>query len=129
MEGAASGGVRVLLRVEGLAILAASLLAYAKFGAGWGVFALFFLAPDLSFGAYLAGPKFGAIAYNAAHSLLSALSLLVCGALLSLPALVAAGLIWTGHIGFDRAMGYGLKYSRGFKFTHLGRLGPGEDKT
>ena len=27
------------------------------------------------------------------------------------------------HIGFDRALGYGLKYANGFGFTHLGRIG------
>ncbi|MCK9622442.1 MAG: DUF4260 domain-containing protein [Methylobacter sp.] len=26
-------------------------------------------------------------------------------------------------IGFDRALGYGLKNSSGFGFTHLGRIG------
>ena len=26
-------------------------------------------------------------------------------------------------IGFDRALGYGLKYSAGFSFTHLGLIG------
>jgi len=26
------------------------------------------------------------------------------------------------HIGFDRALGYGLKYPSGFKDTHLGRV-------
>lgn len=32
-------------------------------------------------------------------------------------------LIWVNHIGVDRFMGYGLKYSDGFAWTHLGRLG------
>jgi hypothetical protein len=36
---------------------------------------------------------------------------------------LAAALIWLAHIGFDRALGYGLKYSAGFSFTHLGRIG------
>jgi hypothetical protein len=38
------------------------------------------------------------------------------------PALLGIGLIWTAHIGMDRALGYGLKYQNGFEFTHLGRL-------
>lgn len=79
MAGAASGGVRALLRVEGLCILMASLLAYAKFGDGWGIFALFFLAPDLSFIGYLAGSKVGAASYNLAHSFAGALAVLVAG--------------------------------------------------
>jgi hypothetical protein len=33
------------------------------------------------------------------------------------------------HIGIDRALGYGLKYSAGFGFTHLGRIGKVTAKT
>lgn len=112
-----------MLRLEGLCLLVAGLLAYAKFGAGWGVFALFFLAPDLSFLGYLAGSRAGAAAYNFGHSLIGALALLTAGVLWSAPVGVAAGIIWVSHIGFDRALGYGLKYSVGFGFTHLGRIG------
>jgi hypothetical protein len=32
-------------------------------------------------------------------------------------------LIWTAHIGFDRMMGYGLKYATAFGATHLGWRG------
>ena len=34
-------------------------------------------------------------------------------------------MIWLAHIGLDRALGYGLKYSKGFAFTHLGTIGRG----
>lgn len=123
MAGAASGGVRVLLRVEGLCVLVVSLLAYAKFGGGWGIFALFFFAPDLSFCGYLAGSRIGAVLYNFAHSFIGALAILAAGILLSMPMAVTAGIIWVAHIGFDRALGYGLKYSTGFGVTHLGPIG------
>ena len=33
------------------------------------------------------------------------------------------GLIWCAHIGFDRALGYGLKSPEGFRLTHLGKIG------
>ena len=36
---------------------------------------------------------------------------------------LSLGLIWLAHIGFDRALGYGLKYTQGFRYTHLGRVG------
>jgi hypothetical protein len=32
-------------------------------------------------------------------------------------------LIWLAHVGFDRALGYGLKYATAFGDTHLGRIG------
>lgn len=123
MTGAASGGVRILLRVEGLCVLAASLLAYAELGGGWGVFALFFFAPDVSFLGYLAGSRVGAASYNATHSLVGALSILVVGFLLTVPVAITAGIIWMAHIGFDRALGYGLKYPAGPALTHLGVIG------
>ncbi|WPH13686.1 DUF4260 domain-containing protein [Variovorax paradoxus] len=122
-EQAAAGGVRSLLRVEGAVVLAASLAAYAQFGAGWGVFALWLLVPDLAMLGYLAGPRIGAAFYNATHSYLGAVALLAIGALAAIPWAVAGGLIWCAHIGLDRALGWGLKYGAGFGSTHLGRIG------
>jgi hypothetical protein len=119
----AGGGVRVMLRLEGLAVLALATAAYAQFGAGWGWFALLFLLPDFSFFAYLAGPRTGAAVYNAAHSYAGPLGLLALGILGAAPALLAIALVWCAHIGFDRALGYGLKYASGFRQTHLGPIG------
>ncbi|WP_397437164.1 DUF4260 domain-containing protein [Polaromonas sp. UC242_47] len=123
LPGSAGGTVRGVLRLEGLAVVALALAAYAQFGAGWGFFAWLVLLPDLSFLAYLAGPRVGAISYNAAHSYVGALALLAWGVLGAMPVLLALGLVWCVHIGVDRALGYGLKYASGFGATHLGRLG------
>lgn len=120
---AATGTVRTMLRLEGLCVLIASLFAYAQFGAGWGVFAACFLLPDLSFAGYLAGARVGACAYNAAHSYVGALAFLVAAAAFPAQVPFAVGLIWCAHIGFDRALGYGLKYPQGFGYTHLGVIG------
>lgn len=124
--GAAGGGVRLLLRAEGWALLALAVGAYASFGDGWGFFALFFLLPDMALLAYLAGPRAGAAAYNAAHSLLVPGALLAVGLLGDVPPAFDLALVWTAHIGLDRALGYGLKYASGFAHTHLGRLGPAD---
>ncbi|MDM0046885.1 DUF4260 domain-containing protein [Variovorax dokdonensis] len=121
--GATSAGVRMLLRAEGLALLIGALALYAQFGAGWGVFAAAFLLPDLALLAYLAGPRIGAMAYNATHSTLGPLACAAAGALTASPVLVAAGLVWAAHVGLDRALGFGLKYWRGFASTHLGQIG------
>ena len=101
----------------------ASSVAYSKFGVGWGTFTLFFLTPDLSFIGYLGGSKVGAITYNLAHSYVGPVACLTLGLILPVPVLHCAGIIWCAHIGFDRTLGYGLKYSEGFGFTHLGRIG------
>ncbi len=115
-------GPRVLLRIEGLALLAASVAAYWAMDGGWGTFALFFLAPDLAFFGYLAGARVGAAAYNLTHT--STFPLLLIVAAVAGPSRVPAlaGLIWLAHIGFDRVLGFGLKYPTGFKDTHLSRL-------
>ena len=124
MADEARGGVRVLLRVEGLALLALAAAAYARFGGEWGFFALMFLLPDLALLAYLAGPRAGAAAYNAAHSLVVPAALLALGLAADLGPAFDLALIWAAHIGLDRALGFGLKYARGFAHTHLGQLGP-----
>jgi hypothetical protein len=36
---------------------------------------------------------------------------------------VGMALTWLAHIGFDRALGFGLKSPRGFAHTHLGLIG------
>lgn len=122
-----TGGVRTLLRIEGFVVFAMSLAAYAKWGAGWWTFAVCFLIPDLSLLGYLAGPRAGAFLYNCAHSCVGALACLAAGVHLSAPWAISAGIIWVSHIGFDRALGYGLKYGRGFRYTHLGKIGRSPD--
>lgn len=123
IPGAATGGVRTLLRLEGLALFAGMTLLYGIWDGSWWIYALLFLAPDLSFAAYLAGPKFGAMVYNAAHSYLAPMAMMTFGFAAAEPLVLSIAMIWLAHIGFDRMLGYGLKYAGGFGFTHLGRIG------
>jgi hypothetical protein len=124
-QGFVTGGARMLLRLEGSAAFAVALACYVQAGFPWSVAALFFLAPDLTMLAYLAGSRAGAIAYNLGHTyaLALALALTLAGFLGGVPAALAGGLVWIAHIGFDRTLGYGLKYPTGFADTHLGRIG------
>ena len=117
------GVPRIVLRAEGAAIFALSLLLYAKVGLSWWLVAVLFLAPDVSLLGYLGGTRTGAIVYNAAHTLVGPLALSAAGLLLPAFILVPLALIWTAHIGFDRMLGYGLKYGAGFGATHLGPVG------
>ena len=121
--GSVSGVPRLLLRAEGAALLVAATLLYRQTGASWWLFAVLFLAPDLSFLGYLAGPRVGAISYNVAHTLVGPIALAIAGLVLPATMALALALIWVAHIGFDRLLGYGLKYAAGFGFTHLGRIG------
>ena len=43
-------------------------LLYAVWGGSWWLYVILFLAPDLSFAAYLAGPRSAPCVYNATHS-------------------------------------------------------------
>jgi Domain of unknown function (DUF4260) len=121
--GTVTGGLRILLRLEGLTLFAGMTLLYGVWGGYWWVYAVLFLVPDLSFAAYLAGPKIGAIVYNTAHSYMAPMTLMVTGFALASPLTLSIAMIWLAHIGIDRALGYGLKYNAGFGFTHLGRIG------
>lgn len=123
--GAVRAPVLPWLRLEALAALALGVLLYRQQQGSWGVFALAFLLPDLAMLGYLASPRAGAFAYNAAHSYVLPVALLLIGRVAA-PAgsavLVQAAAIWIAHIGFDRALGYGLKYPSAFAHTHLGVL-------
>ena len=123
--GAATGGVRALLRLEGVVLFAGMTLLYALWDGSWWVYAILFLAPDISFAAYLAGPRAGAIVYNAAHSYLLPVALMTTGLAMSSPLVLSIAMIWLAHIAIDRALGYGLKCQAGFAFTHRGRIGKG----
>ena len=121
--GAASGGVKILLRLEGLTLFAGMTLLYAIWDGSWWIYAILFLVPDLSFAGYLAGAKTGAVVYNAAHSYMAPVALMTTSFALASPLWLSIAMIWLAHIGIDRALGYGLKYGAGFTFTHLGRIG------
>jgi hypothetical protein len=126
---AVEGGVRAMLRLEGFALLAAALLLYGQAGLGWKWFFILILAPDLAFAFYAFGARIGALAYNTTHSTIGP-SLLAFVSQLDFatlgiahrPALWPLALIWFAHVGFDRALGYGLKYASGSSDTHLGHI-------
>jgi hypothetical protein len=72
---------------------------------------------------YLANPKVGAVAYNAAHTTVVYAALAAYGYLSGFSVVLAVELIGLAHVGFDRLLGYGLKCPLGFGYTHLGRIG------
>ncbi|WP_421914576.1 DUF4260 domain-containing protein [Mesorhizobium sp.] len=111
------------IRLEWAAVALAAIALYAAAGASWRLFALLILAPDLSMLGYLAGPRAGAISYNALHVLISPVLLLLAGHFGGSALATAIAVIWIVHIAIDRALGYGLKLSSGFQDTHLGRIG------
>ena len=113
---------RVLLRLEGAAVLALAVAGYRASGGNWWLFALLLLAPDLAALGYLAGNRVGAATYNLVHTYVLPLALLGYGLWGASPLALSLALIWLAHLGMDRAVGYGLKYATAFKDTHLGRV-------
>lgn len=71
---------------------------------------------------YLVSKAVRAGSYNLAHTYL--LPLLIAAALHALHHTEWLWLctLWVSHIGFDRMLGYGLKYATDFKDTHLQRV-------
>jgi hypothetical protein len=122
-SGSVLGWPKILLRLEGAALMAAALFAYFGLGADWRLLAWLFLAPDVSMLFYLAGPRAGAIAYNTAHTTIIPFAALGVGVFYSQGLMISVALIHLAHIGFDRMLGFGLKYGSAFGDTHLGRIG------
>lgn len=112
----------ILLRLEGLMILAAAVAIYANGGYSWWLFAALLLVPDLSALPYLINKRWGAISYNLIHTYVGPLLLALFALSTNSDFVLQLVMIWFAHIGMDRVVGYGLKYTEGFKQTHLGRV-------
>jgi len=112
-----------LQRLEGGVLLALSLLIYWKLAGPWLLYVLLILAPDLFMIGYLGGPRLGAAIYNLGHTWLLPGILAAVGIIGGTSFALDVALIWFGHIGVDRLLGYGLKLPTSFQDTHLGRIG------
>lgn len=121
--GHATGTAGTILRAEGLAVFVTATFGFFVDGGQWWLYLALFLLPDSSFAGYLAGPRIGAAIYNLAHSYVLPLLMALAAWWLNLDWAVHAALIWLGHIGFDRMLGYGLKHPTHFTHTHLGPIG------
>jgi hypothetical protein len=124
-EGGTRGWPGRLLRLEGLALLVVACVLYHRTGLSWWWFAGLFLVPDLSFLAWVFGRGAGTLAYNLTHTEVGPMALGLIG-LTALPAALPFALIWAAHVGWDRLVGYGLKYASSFDHTHLGPVGKAE---
>ena len=83
--------------------------------ADWVLFAVLLLAPDLVILAYLRGVRIGTICYNLVHTLALPFLFITYACLTGARWPLPYALIWTAHIGLDRALGFGLKYPTQFR--------------
>lgn len=115
-------GPGLLLRLEGLAVLAGAVGLYGYQDYSWLALALLLLAPDLAMVGYVFNPRLGSLTYNLFHTYTLPLGLAVISLVAGLSFGLQLALIWLAHIGMDRTLGYGLKYATHFKDTHLSRV-------
>jgi hypothetical protein len=110
---------RILLQFEGAALLFVSAYLYHLFGFSWWILFVLFLWPDLFMFGFLVNQVVGASLYNLVHTEILPIALAAFGFSTHRAQALAFSLIWLTHIGFDRAIGFGLKYPTTFNDTHL----------
>lgn len=116
--------MKSILKLEELMLLLFGFFLFIRMDLSWWWFFALLLLPDIGMLGYLAGNKVGAFTYNLLHHRGIGILLYLVGiSYLNLPALELAGIIIFSHAAMDRIFGYGLKYEKGFKFTHLGEIG------
>ena len=116
----------LLLRLEALLVLLASLIGYSVVLHGrWSFFALLFLWPDLALLGYLLenNRRMAAALYNAAHNYAVPLILGLIAWRWGAPHAGQIAVIWIAHIAVDRFLGFGLKYPQAFSPTHIQNVG------
>lgn len=96
--------------------------AFNQLDFSWWVFLALILVPDIGMLGYLVNKKIGAITYNVFHHKGLAIGIYFLGVYLGIQLMMLTGVILFSHASLDRAFGYGLKYYKGFKFTHLAEI-------
>jgi hypothetical protein len=125
-----SGGITNPTHVQriesGVVAVLAVVAVLVLYPGWWWVILAAFLVFDLSALGYLRSPAAGAASYNAVHNYAwpaAAAALALVTATASPTLSTWAGLLacaWAFHVGFDRAIGAGLKLPDAFAHTHLG---------
>ena len=112
-----------IIKLEELGLLLLGIYLFNQLEYAWWWFLVLILAPDFSMIGYLFGNRIGAICYNIAHHRGIAIVLYFVGIYTSTTILQLLAVILFAHSAMDRMLGYGLKYEKGFKYTHLGEIG------
>ncbi|HET8810922.1 MAG TPA: DUF4260 domain-containing protein [Flavobacteriaceae bacterium] len=114
--------MKTVLKLEEFAMFLLGIYAFSLLDFAWWWFLVLLLAPDIGTLGYLFGNKTGAFCYNLFHHKGIAILVYFFGIFIQNEILQLIGVILFSHASLDRIFGYGLKYEKGFKFTHLGNL-------
>lgn len=117
--GVVTGLPLVLLRSEGVALLAMATVLYGRYGRSWWLFLALLPVPDLDLLGLLWSKRVGAVTYDLTHTYVPPAVLGLVGVLTRSGLAVALALVWFAHIGMDRGLGLGLQYPDGSGCTHL----------
>ncbi|MBE8725251.1 DUF4260 domain-containing protein [Flavobacterium hungaricum] len=115
--------MKTVLKLEEAALFVLGIFLFNSLNFEWWWFLALILAPDLSMLGYVFGDKSGAFSYNVFHHKGVAILIYILGFYFNIEVVQLAGIILFSHSALDRIFGYGLKYEKGFKYTHLGEIG------
>ncbi|NJB71056.1 hypothetical protein GGR42_001518 [Saonia flava] len=115
--------MKLTLKIEELGMFLLGMFLFSQLQYQWWWFLVLLLTPDIGMLGYLFGNKVGAFMYNIFHHKGLAVLIYFLGLYWSQTLCQLVGIILFSHASFDRIFGYGLKYDKGFKYTHLGEIG------
>ncbi len=115
--------MKTVLKLEEFMMFVLGIYLFNLTPYAWWWFLVLILSPDMGMLGYIFDNKIGAFSYNLFHHKGVALLIYLVGIYFSIPLCQLMGIILFSHSALDRALGYGLKYDKGFKFTHLGEIG------
>jgi hypothetical protein len=115
--------MKAIIKLEELGLFVLGIYFFNQLDYVWWWFLVLILTPDLSMIGYIFGNKTGALCYNLFHHKGIAIALYFAGIYFSNSLIQLSGVILFTHSSMDRMFGYGLKYEKGFKYTHLGEIG------
>jgi hypothetical protein len=111
-----------VLKLEYFADILLGIFLFQFLDFSWFWFGGLLLWPDIGILGYLINNKVGALLYNILHHRLLAIILTILGMVFFNNYLSLLGALIFVHVGADRLLGFGLKYSDSFYHTHLGQL-------
>lgn len=115
-------------RLEALSMFAATLYFFHVAHGDWRWYVPMWIAFDVSAIGYVLGVRVGAYTYNFGHSFFLPSLLAIVDVASPKHWLTILLIMWFAHIAGDRMQGYGLKETTSFTHTHLGKIGPKNER-
>jgi len=115
--------MKTTIQLEEIGLFLLGIYLFNQLPYDWWWFLALLLTPDLSMIGYFFGKKAGAVSYNFFHHRGVAVLAYLLGVQYANPVIELMGAILFAHASMDRIFGFGLKYEKGFKFTHLNEIG------